>query len=361
MNKFTPYLSIALSCFLASCASEKPKMKVSQSQKPSEYFAETEYGVKASPRVVTVTNTVKSKRYAMPRGGGREMVGKPYKVRGKWYYPREEQGYVAQGKASWYGDAFHGRLTANGEVYDMHHLSAAHPTMPLPSYARVTNIKNGKSVIVRVNDRGPYSNSRIVDLSKRAAQLLDYTRAGTATVKIEYVGRAPTQGRDDEYLMASFRDGNQTLEPVMVAENAEQDMPPLDKLAYSEASNSQEEVQSFQEVSPIPPEIPLPIVRPEEDVPFNGYAPVEPAQKADIFSQFLEEKQATNERILLGVYDTAQLKNIEEKLNSFAKLDYDKTDPSHVEIYVTPIGGLSIDQLMSQLWSKGYNDAFIVR
>ena len=113
-----------------------------------EYFSEAKYGVKASPRVSNL-------RTRLPRGGGRDQVGKPYKVAGKWYYPKEDRQYRKVGGASWYGDAFHGRLTANGEVYDMTHLTAAHPTMPLPSYARVTNLKNGSSVIVRVNDRGP--------------------------------------------------------------------------------------------------------------------------------------------------------------------------------------------------------------
>ena len=139
---------------LAACAAPQPKAMV-DTRKPrsKEYFAETEYGVKASPRV----------QY-MRRGGGRDQLGKPYQVRGKWYYPKEDKRYAKVGLASWYGDAFHGRLTANGEVYDMTHLTAAHPTMPLPSYARVTNLETGSSVIVRVNDRGPYHEGRIIDV-----------------------------------------------------------------------------------------------------------------------------------------------------------------------------------------------------
>ena len=91
----------------------------------------------------------------------------------------------------------------------MTHLTAAHPTMPLPSYARVTNLKNGSSVIVRVNDRGPYAHGRIIDLSKRAAEMLDYAHTGIAKVKVEYVGRAPLDGHDDSYLMASYRPGKE--------------------------------------------------------------------------------------------------------------------------------------------------------
>lgn len=189
-----------------------------QKKRSKEYFPESVYG-KASPKVSNL-------RTRLPRGGGRDQLGKPYKVAGKWYYPKEDKGYKKVGAASWYGDAFHGRLTANGEIYDMTHLTAAHPTMPLPSYARVTNTVNGSSVIVRVNDRGPYARGRIIDLSKRAAELLDYTHSGTARVKVEYVGRAPLDGHDDRYLMASYHPGNRAPDPsdglpagVMIAMN----------------------------------------------------------------------------------------------------------------------------------------------
>ncbi|WP_315927961.1 septal ring lytic transglycosylase RlpA family protein [Mesorhizobium sp. SP-1A] len=190
-------LLAASASLLAACATPQPKATVHKRSK--EYFAESEYGVKASPRVFTG-------RF-IPRGGGRDQLGKPYQVRGKWYYPKEDKRYVKTGAASWYGDAFHGRLTANGEVYDTEHLTGAHPTMPLPSYARVTNLANGSSVIVRVNDRGPYHEGRIIDLSRRAAEMLDYANIGTAQVKVEYVGRAPLDGNDDQYLMASYRPG----------------------------------------------------------------------------------------------------------------------------------------------------------
>ena len=194
----------ATAVFVAGCAGQKSMVSKKRSK---EYFAESEYGVKASPRV---TNQASN----LPRGGGRDQTGKPYKVRGKWYYPKEDKDYAALGAASWYGDAFHGRLTANGEIYDMTNLTAAHPTMPLPSYARVTNTANGSSVIVRVNDRGPYSNGRVIDLSRRAAEMLDYVHTGTADVKVEYVGRAPLNGRDDEYLLASYRPGPGMGDPV---------------------------------------------------------------------------------------------------------------------------------------------------
>jgi rare lipoprotein A len=133
------------------------------------------------------------------------LVGRPYTVAGRRYYPAENPSYTAVGMASWYGAAFHGRRTANGEVYDMASLSAAHPTMPLPSYARVTNLENGYSVIVRVNDRGPYHGGRVMDVSSRVADVLDMKAMGTAKVKVDYVGPAPMEGSDDSQLLASLR------------------------------------------------------------------------------------------------------------------------------------------------------------
>jgi rare lipoprotein A len=132
------------------------------------------------------------------------MVGHPYTVAGHTYYPSEKR-YAAVGLASWYGDAFHGRRTANGEIFDRDSISAAHPTMPLPSYARVTNLRNHYSMIVRVNDRGPFAPGRIMDVSRKVAEMLDFRRYGTTRVKVEYVGRASLAGSDDHKLVATLR------------------------------------------------------------------------------------------------------------------------------------------------------------
>jgi rare lipoprotein A len=155
----------------------------------------------------------------VPKGGGTYRVGKPYSINGRAYVPNEDASYRAEGVASWYGPDFHGRQTANGELYDMHAISAAHPTMPLPSYARVTNLDNGRSIIVRVNDRGPYVRNRIVDLSVGTAKALGSYGHGLARVRIEYVGRAPLEGSDDAMLLATLREGSPAPAPskVMVA------------------------------------------------------------------------------------------------------------------------------------------------
>lgn len=112
-------------------------------------------------------------------------VGKPYKVLGKWYTPREDYALVETGIASWYGPNFHGKMTANGEIFDQNELTAAHRTLHMPSIVRVTNLENGRSLVVRVNDRGPFKRGRIIDLSKRAAELLGFRQKGTAKVRVQ--------------------------------------------------------------------------------------------------------------------------------------------------------------------------------
>ena len=120
--------------------------------------------------------------------GGVYKVGSPYKINGVRYVPREDPSYDRTGIASWYGKKFHGNRTANGERYDMYALSAAHPTLPMPSLVRVTNLKNGRSIVVRVNDRGPFARGRIIDMSFRSAQLLGFAKQGTARVRVTFAG-----------------------------------------------------------------------------------------------------------------------------------------------------------------------------
>jgi rare lipoprotein A len=191
--------AVAACLVLANCAS-------------SGKFAsrvDPKYGVSSSPRVVAFGDPV-------PKGGGTYRVGKPYTVAGRVYVPEEDTAYREEGLASWYGDDFHGRLTANGEVFDMASLTAAHPTLPMPCYARVTNLSNGKSLIVRVNDRGPYHGNRLVDVSNKAAELLEFKGNGVARVRVEYVGRAPLEGSDDRQLIATLRTGVPAPSPSLV-------------------------------------------------------------------------------------------------------------------------------------------------
>ncbi len=214
---------IGLAILLANCAQQPRQSRLSsQEGREAGSFSHRKFGT-ASPRVVADGEDV-------PKGGGRDHVGRSYSIAGKRYTPYEKPvGYVISGQASWYGPAFHGRRTANGEVYDRHGISAAHPTMPLPSYARVTNMSNRHSIVVRVNDRGPYHGGRVIDLSQKTADLLNFRHIGTARVRVEYLGRASLRGSDDRMLVASLTtDGSPAAVPglsqpsVMVA-NA----PPL--------------------------------------------------------------------------------------------------------------------------------------
>ncbi|KRE13920.1 hypothetical protein ASE63_18140 [Bosea sp. Root381] len=186
--------------FLANCANDQ----VARRGKSKEIgaFPSSKYGP-ASPRVVADGQDV-------PKGGGRQLIGKSYSVAGKRYTPYDKPvGYTRVGTASWYGEAFHGRRTANGEIYDRHGISAAHPTMPLPAYARVTNTLNQRSIIVRVNDRGPYHGGRVMDVSQKTAEALAFRHLGTARIKLEYLGQASLAGSDDNLLLATLRTDGQ--------------------------------------------------------------------------------------------------------------------------------------------------------
>ncbi|RWH66689.1 MAG: septal ring lytic transglycosylase RlpA family protein [Mesorhizobium sp.] len=401
-------LSVAL---LAGCTSTpQPKGMVDKRPRSKEYFAESEYGVKASPRVAF-----------MRRGGGRDQLGKPYQVRGKWYYPKEDKKYAKVGLASWYGDAFHGRLTANGEVYDTMQLTAAHPTMPLPSYARVTNLETGSSIIVRVNDRGPYHEGRIIDVSERAAQMLDYGKVGTARVKVEYVGRAPLDGNDDQYLMASYRPGNRRPDPsdglptgVMVAMNGPSpslsmsDAPPAavpfpgqltssgqafgtqpglsEQPTAQPATSGQAQDASdvvLPDFGPIVPE------RPQFRLPPNSpfamaslsYAD-ERVNHADVFAALDgsgmspadilqswkksngQEQAPASDYVAAGSFDNAAQANRVAALEPFGRTEIQRTELDGNDWYavnVYPDGHSSIDDLLQAAWSHGAPDALVVR
>ena len=123
--------------------------------------------------------------------GAKRQVGHPYSVNGVTYVPREEPGYDAVGIASWYGRRYHGRRTANGEIFDMNSATAAHPTLPFGTRVHVTNLGNGRSVVLRINDRGPFVRRRIIDVSRRAARVLGFVQKGTAQVRVQLVQPAP--------------------------------------------------------------------------------------------------------------------------------------------------------------------------
>ncbi len=361
-----------------------------------EYFPESVWGVKASPRVSNLESN-------LPRGGGRDQLGQPYKVRGKMYYPKEDKNYKKVGYASWYGDAFHGRLTANGEIYDKTHLTAAHPTMPLPSYARVTNLETGSSVIVRVNDRGPYSNGRLIDLSQRAADMLAYRQTGTAKVKVEYVGRAPLHGQDDSFLMASYRPGNRAPDPsdglpsgVMIAMNGPTpsaaagqnpvafpgtltDVVPAaaprpEPFMTASASGLAEiDLPAFGPIAPERPAI-EDIIRSEMKLAMS-YAPqqVEPATRAfDVLESGGQVDAAASGLstapapfIAAGTfYDQAEAMRVGASLSDFGETDVEPSTVDGQQVYSVMLredGRNGLNELLIAAWKNGAPEAIAVR
>jgi rare lipoprotein A len=173
-------------------------------------------------------------------GEGYYKVGRPYQINGRWYYPAYDPNYERVGTASWYGEAFDGLETANGEVFDMDELSAAHPTLPLPSVVRVTNLANGRSLDVRVNDRGPFVEDRLIDVSQAAARRLGFEQAGLTPVRVKFLGLADARGTPP-------------ASPTMVASRENDLLPPV-RMPLPPRR------QPPQVVAPLPPATPAPPV-----------------------------------------------------------------------------------------------------
>ena len=167
--------------------------------------------------LVHTAKTVRSDKTPAPVGDYK--VGKPYQIKGQWYYPTENFEYTETGIASWYGPNFHGKPTANGEIFDQNLITAAHRTLPLPSAVRVTNLENGRTINLRVNDRGPFARGRIIDLSRRAAQLLGFEKNGTAKVRVEIIAHDSRQLK----LAALNRKGGRVEQP-QIASSPRQDV-----------------------------------------------------------------------------------------------------------------------------------------
>ncbi len=177
-----------------------------------------------------------------PDVSGPYKIGKPYQVKGVWYYPQADYNYNETGIASWYGPGFHAKQTANGETYDENDLTAAHKTLPMPSLVRVTNLENGRSIVVRINDRGPFVNNRIIDMSRRGAKLLAFEQNGTAKVRVELM-------KDESMLLAAKASakGGDTVSPPPAAAPAgavtAQALPPVGGAAAPAAATPAKPVQ----------------------------------------------------------------------------------------------------------------------
>lgn len=359
---------------VASCA----VAPTSSTQSSKEYFSEKEYGVAASPRVVAATE-------AVPKGGGRYQVGKPYKVRGKTYKPKENPDYSAVGLASWYGRAFHGRKTANGEIYDMGELTAAHPTLPLPSYVRVTNVANDRSVVVRINDRGPFAEGRIIDVSATTAEMLDFKRAGVAKVKVEYVGRARMDGHDRQMLLASYKGpndfGGDTLFASKVTEKPRNVVlaalnPLRHRSSGSDRTDRSLDLLGAQKLdSPqvtAPAFMPTTFTRDDPLGPFilqagftNSYAPTDRFSRAHIAA--IEMAQTGNDAhvVQIGTFaEKANADRVAQLFGEFGAMETRATKSSDRTFYVLRVivhgSESATDSVIATARASGFADAFVV-
>ncbi len=271
-------------------------------------------------------------------------VGNPYQVNGVWYYPAEDFSYDETGIASWYGPGFHGKATANGEVYDMNEMTAAHKTLQMPALVRVTNLENGRSIVLKVNDRGPFVNGRIIDVSRRGAQLLGFEGKGTAPVRVTVLS-------DESRSLAARMKAGRALarnESPITAVDLPKQVVSSSSLPPPPGAKAAAPTQSVALPRPVPtaaPAAPLP----EAQIGTLTY--VSP-QKTDIFVQAGAFSQ----------FDNAN--RVKARLNSVGKVQISSVLVNGRDLFrvrIGPIGSVdSADTLLEQVIGSGYPDARII-
>ncbi len=310
-------------------------------------------GCAASPPAVVAPPVASKTADAAPTPDGIYKVGNPYQIEGNWYYPAEDYGYKQEGVASWYGQDFHGKRTANGEKYDMNDITAAHPTLPLPSVVKVTNLDNGRVLDVRINDRGPYHSSRIIDVSRRAAQLLGFYEVGTARVRVEIEAAASM-----ELKSLALKAHPPEMPKIAAAPRAivaEAALAPV-------VATGSEIKQSSQPLTPltVPAPIPVPVVVPPKKTAALPPPPKTPARAVP--------SAGANSGIFVqaGAFsDIANAKRLEAQLKTFGQVLLLPVVINNTALYRVRLGPLDDDataeSLVSRVKSLGYDDAQIVR
>ena len=312
--------------------------------------AETELAVHNAKRLQTPAGE------APPTGPYK--VGRPYEIGNVWYYPREDYSYDETGIASWYGPGFHGKYTANGELYDQEAMTAAHRTLPMPSLVQVTNLENGRSIRVRVNDRGPFAHGRIIDLSKRAAELLGFDRQGTAKVRVQILEIESRQlalaaGAGADSLAAT------TAPPAVPVEDvAVQELPPVGiaptQTARTQTARTQTAPTRTAAVQPatrsdaVPAPAPLGATQAAPE-PVVTQVPV---QRSDIYVQagaFTQVANAVRLRARLVSLGNVQIAKALVGADSFYR------------VRLGPMSSVEqADKTLELLLSNGFNDARVV-
>jgi rare lipoprotein A len=279
-----------------------------------------------------------------PPSGSLYKVGEPYQINGVWYYPAEDLTYDETGIASWYGEGFHGKYTANGEVYDLNALTAAHRTLPMPSIVQVTNLENGRTLKLRVNDRGPYLRGRIIDVSRRAAQLLGFEGEGTAKVRVKILA--------DESIQAKL-----LALAGSTAAAAVQSAPPLpESPVTANALPTPPGVRVAQGALPLPPAAPpsqQPVLAPVgSPPPLPERVAIVPVHPTSIYVQagaFVQPENAIR---------------LQAKLSGFGNVRVTDTKFNGADLFRVRIGPIpsvtDADQLLDRVVGSGVTEARIV-
>jgi rare lipoprotein A len=254
--------------------------------------------------------------------GGIYKIGKPYEIEGDWYYPQEDATYDNIGIASWYGSKFHGRRTANGEIFDMDLLTAAHPTLPMPVRAKVTNLENGRSVVVRINDRGPFAKDREIDMSRHAADVLGFKEKGTAQVRVQYLGRAPLYDSAGRLIKRQEPDRFIAEKPITPKEDSRVVAAPIEPVDVLTADGKK-------------------LAKPEPDVEEKRYA------------------------VQVGVFSMRQnAEALQEKLKAFSPVEIVEVKMGGATLYRVKMGGANIRadarSTLERLVAAGHTDAVII-
>jgi len=283
---------------------------------------------------------------ARPAGGGMYKVGQPYQIDGTWYYPAEDFSYDETGIASWYGEAFHGKFTANGEIFDLNTITAAHRTLPMPCIVEVANLDNGRTIQVRINDRGPFARGRIIDLSRRSAQLLGFEGRGTAKVRVRILVPESIQAA----ALARQAGGEEMVAGVPA--------PPAPKAAPVErviAASLPPPPGSRQAPIPVPSPRPVPIAAaspPPIPVPSPLAVSMVPVKPTQIYIQAGAYSQAAN------------ASRIKDKIHTLGAVQISGTRIQGVDIYRVRLGPIAnveeADRLLERVVNSGMPEARIV-
>jgi rare lipoprotein A len=271
--------------------------------------------------------------------GGIYKVGNPYQIDGVWYYPSEDYSYVEEGIASWYGPDFHGKRTANGERYDMNALTAAHPTLPMPSVVNVTNLENGRQLKLRINDRGPFKSKRVIDISRQGAQLLGFKEQGTTRVRVEI-----------------DRDESLTIKNQFLARSPGE-LPKVTAAPRATVSSSTLAPPQGTPAKPAPPPRPVQSARaPEPELPKQA---VPGKAKVDL-------PGGTGVYIQAGAFsEPSNAQRLEQQLREFGNVFIVAVSVAGKQLYRVRLGPLQDDtgaeDLLAQIKTFGYEDAQIVR